>query len=70
MPSATSSAMEPVGITEMGWRTSSPSRMTEPLPKLLSICASASSRAFSRSGACAMVFSVSSLCSKIGFPIG
>lgn len=32
MPSATSSAMDPVGITEMGWRTSSPRRITEPLP--------------------------------------
>jgi hypothetical protein len=31
-PSATSRAIEPVGMTEIGWRISSPSRITEPLP--------------------------------------
>ena len=49
MPSATSSAIEPVGITSIGTRTSSPSRMTEPLPNCRSIWASAVSSAFSRS---------------------
>ena len=49
MPSATSSAMEPVGMTATGARSSLPRRMTEPLPNWRSIWASAVSRAFSRS---------------------
>ena len=49
MPSATSSAIDPVGITSMGARASSPSRMIEPLPNCRSIWASAVSRDFSRS---------------------
>ena len=49
MPSATSSAIEPVGITSIGARASSPRRMTEPLPNCFSIWASATSSAFSRS---------------------
>ena len=51
MPSATSSAIEPVGMTSIGARPSSPSRMIEPLPYCFSICASAMPSAFSRSGA-------------------
>jgi hypothetical protein len=35
MPSATSSAIEPVGMTPIGTRTSSPRRMTEPLAEAL-----------------------------------
>jgi hypothetical protein len=35
MPSATSSAIAPVGITSSGARVSSPSRMTEPFAELL-----------------------------------
>src|SRR5574340_299338 len=54
-PSATSSAIDPVGITEIGCRASSPRRITEPLPKVLSICANASSSALSRSCACAAI---------------
>src|SRR6266545_464284 len=49
MPRATSREMEPVGITSIGTRASSPMRMTEPLPNWRSIWASAVSRAFSRS---------------------
>ena len=49
MPSATSRAMDPVGMTSIGARTSSPRRITEPLPYCLSIWASAASSAFSRS---------------------
>ena len=36
-PNATSRAIDPVGITSIGARTSSPSRITEPLPYCLSI---------------------------------
>src|SRR4029079_5173131 len=54
MPSAMSRAMEPVGMTSIGARTSSPRRMTEPLPNCRSIWASAASRALSRSAAGAM----------------
>ena len=49
MPSATSSAIAPVGITSIGARASSPSRMIEPLPNCRSIWASAVSRDFSLS---------------------
>src|SRR3954451_24120627 len=51
MPSATSSAMDPVGMIWIGTRVSSPRRITEPLPNCLSIWASATSSAFSRSSA-------------------
>src|SRR3954470_6234519 len=54
MPSATSSAIEPVGITCICVTGRSPSRMTEPLPNCLSICARARPSAFSRSGIAAM----------------
>src|SRR5580693_5933551 len=50
-PSATSSAIEPVGITSTGTRVSSPRRMIEPLPNWRSIWSSADSRAFSLSPA-------------------
>ena len=49
MPSAISSAMAPVGITSIGARLSSPSRMIEPRPNCRSIWASAVSRALSLS---------------------
>src|SRR5215475_5586197 len=49
-PSATSKAIEPVGITAIGTTGRSPRRITEPLPNCLSICARARSSAFSRSG--------------------
>jgi hypothetical protein len=49
MPKATSSAIDPVGITSTGARASSPSRMTDPLPNCRSIWTSAVSRAFSLS---------------------
>ena len=55
MPSATSSAMEPVGITAIWMTGRSPRRITEPLPNCLSICARARSSAFSRSGPAAIV---------------
>ena len=61
MPSATSRAIEPVGITSTGARSSLPSRMTEPLPNCRSIWASADSRAFSRFSGEGMVCS---LCSR------
>src|SRR3954470_3832509 len=48
-PSATSRAIDPVGMTSTGARSSLPRRMTEPLPNWRSIWASAVSRAFSRS---------------------
>src|SRR5215475_7031753 len=50
MPSATSRAIEPVGITAIAMAGRSPRRITEPLPNCLSICARARSSAFSRSG--------------------
>src|SRR5690349_10405109 len=53
-PSATSRAMELVGMTAICMTGRSPSRITEPLPNCLSICASASSSAFSRSGPAAI----------------
>src|SRR5689334_22141690 len=46
MPRATSRAIEPVGITSMGGRTSSPRRMTAPLPNDFSICPMTESRDF------------------------
>src|SRR5262249_35963220 len=49
MPSAMSSEIAPVGITSIGARTSSPSRITEPLPNWRSIWARAVSRALSLS---------------------
>ena len=49
MPSATSSAIDPVGITSTGARASSPSRMIAPLPNCCSIWVSAASRDFSLS---------------------
>src|SRR5690606_4828674 len=51
IPSATSREMDPVGIDSMGGRLSSPRRMMVPLPNWRSICASAVSRALSRSAA-------------------
>src|ERR671927_216866 len=53
-PSATSRAMEPVVMTAVCTTGRSPSRITEPLPNCLSICASARSRALSRSGPATM----------------
>src|SRR5690242_14572902 len=53
-PSATSRAMEPVGMMAVWMTGRSPSRMTEPLPNCLSICASARSSALSRSGPATM----------------
>src|SRR5688500_7501391 len=53
-PSATSSAMEPVGMTAVCTTGRSPRRITEPLPNCLSICANARSRALSRSGPATM----------------
>src|SRR5579859_1151852 len=50
-PSATSSAIDPVGITSIGSRVSSPRRMTEPLPNCRSIWSRADSRALSLSPA-------------------
>ena len=61
MPSATSRAIEPVGITSTGARSSLPSRMTEPFPNCRSIWARADSRAFSRSTGEGMACS---LCSR------
>ncbi len=58
MPSATSSAIAPVGITSSAARVSSPSRMTEPLPNCRSMLASAVSSAFSRSAAMVIRLSV------------
>src|SRR4051794_6118095 len=55
--------MEPVGMTPMGGRESSPRRMTEPLPWFFSICAMASSSAFSRSGAVAAIAGLHLVCS-------
>ena len=49
MPSATSSAIAPVGITSIGGRPSSPSRMIEPRPNCRSIWARAVSRDLSLS---------------------
>src|SRR5690348_13983822 len=46
--------MEPVGMTAICVTGFSPSRITEPLPNCLSICARASSTAFSRSGPAAI----------------
>jgi len=46
MPSATSSAVEPVGMNFIGSRTSSPRRITVFLPNCLSICARANSSDF------------------------
>src|SRR5690242_15979088 len=56
MPSATSSAIDPVGTTSTGARSSLPSRMTEPLPNCRSIWASAVSSAFSRSAGVGIVW--------------
>src|ERR1022692_1728800 len=49
MPSAASSEMDPVGITSIGARVSSPSRMIAPRPNCRSIWARAASRDFSLS---------------------
>src|SRR3954447_13377015 len=46
--------MEPVGMTSICIAGRSPSRMTDPLPNCLSICANARSRALSRSGPATM----------------
>src|SRR3954451_19651713 len=54
MPSATSRAIDPVGITSIGGRLSSPRRITDPLPNWRSICARAVSSAFSRSAGAGM----------------
>src|SRR6186713_1856490 len=54
MPRAMSRAIDPVGMTSMGARTSSPNRITEPLPNCRSICARAVSSALSRSAEGAM----------------
>ena len=61
MPRATSRAIDPVGITSTGARSSLPSRMTEPFPNCRSIWARADSRAFSRSAGDGMACS---LCSR------
>ena len=61
MPSATSRAIDPVGITSTGARSSLPSRMTEPFPNCRSIWARADSRAFSRFSGDGMACS---LCSR------
>src|SRR4051795_4127474 len=53
-PSATSRAMEPVGMIAVCTTGRSPSRITEPLPNCLSICANARSSALSRSGPATM----------------
>src|SRR3954465_2303755 len=53
-PRATSSAMEPVGMTAVCTTGRSPRRITEPLPNCLSICANARSSALSRSGPATM----------------
>src|SRR5450759_933957 len=49
MPRATSRAMDPVGMTSMGTRTSAPSRITAPLPCAFSICAITAYSDFARS---------------------
>src|SRR5690348_11512633 len=49
MPRATSSEIDPVGITSIGARLSSPSRMIEPRPNCRSIWARAVSKALSLS---------------------
>src|SRR5215207_7373978 len=67
MPSATSRAIEPVGMTSTGARSSLPRRMTEPLPNWRSICASAVSSAFSRSAGDAMVGSFDA---RLLLPVG
>src|SRR5579864_7013716 len=60
MPSARSSAMDPVGIVATGIRLLSPKRMMAPLPNCLSICAVTSSRALVFSSSCAVVIHGSS----------
>src|SRR5512143_3994701 len=49
MPSATSRAIDPLGMISTATRCPSPRRMTEPLPYWRSICPSAASSAFARS---------------------
>src|SRR4051812_5759849 len=66
MPSAMSSAMEPVGMTLMACDGLSPSRMTEPLPNCLSIWDRAMSRALSRSSV-AMVLTFGRSGEVVGF---
>src|ERR1017187_812731 len=61
MPSATSSEIAPVGITSIGARPSSPSRMIEPLPNCRSIWASAVSRDLSLSPALPAALSLPAL---------
>src|SRR3954468_22530209 len=52
--SARSSAIDPVGMMAVCTTGRSPSRITEPLPNCLSICANARSSALSRSGPATM----------------
>ena len=66
MPSATSSAIDPVGITSIGARASSPSRMIEPLPNCRSIWASAVSRDFSLSPALPPALSLPAMDTPVG----
>src|SRR5262245_31156323 len=66
MPSATSSAIDPVGITSMGARASSPSRMIEPRPNCRSIWASAVSRDFSLSPALPPALSLPAMDTPVG----
>src|ERR1700691_2642491 len=49
MPSATSRAIDPVGMTSIGALTSSPRRMTAPLPCARSMLLNAADKALSRS---------------------
>src|SRR5690606_36001026 len=65
--SATSRAMEPVGMTATGARSSLPSRMTEPFPNWRSIWARADSRDFSRSAGVGMTCSS---CVRVVPPVG
>src|SRR6516162_10015651 len=73
MPSATSSEIAPVGITSIGTRASSPSRMTEPRPNCRSIWASAVSRALSLSPTLLPGLSMPAIGAPVGikgFPVG
>src|SRR6266851_5014101 len=66
MPSATSRAIDPVGITSIGARPSSPSRMIEPLPNCRSIWASAVSRDLSLSPALLPALSLPAMWTPVG----
>ena len=73
MPRATSSEIAPVGITSIGARTSSPSRMIEPLPNCRSIWASAVSRDLSLSPALPPGLSMPAMGTPVGIkglPVG